>query len=452
MCFFARIERIETVLFVLIGGESMGNCCEDFSAVCYEKADQRIAALFDEGSFRGISSQAGCCCGPAGVVTGYGTVDGTTVFCYVQDRTVSEGAMDRTAAEKIKKIYSFAEKTGQPVVSVFDSNGGSLKKQQKTLSAYGELILASSRLSGVVPQIAVVCGPCGGSAALLAAAADILIITRDGELFAGQDEDGSADAAAKKGLADFVVESEEEGMALARELIGYLPVNNLSASPVFDAVEGAGETPLTTLCDGGDLLEFKAAFASDVKTGLCRIGGTVCGMVSAEGCLDEDGCAKAARFVRFCDAFSIPVVTLADVCCMTDTASAAKLASAYAEATTPKLACVTGKAIGAAFSVLAGKGAGADLSLAFEDALISALPEVTAVEILYNDRIAAGESREVLTAEYRKEASGLAAARAGSVDEAIRPETLRSTVISALDMLSGKRESRLPKKHSNQPM
>lgn len=418
-------------------------------------ARARLTALFDEGSFTELDPFCA-----ANVVTGYGCVDGQPVYAFAQNA----GALCSETALRISKLYAMAVKTGTPVVGIYDAIGASLTEGMDLLAAYGSLLLAANNLSGVVPQIAVVTGVCAGTSAMLAAAADVLIVTNDAELFLAAPSASGADAA-KAGLAHLAVESADEAIAAARRLAGMLPSNNLSAAPLFDYadadlsalcdVEPDAVATMNLLADAGSLIELSAGFATEAATALGTVAGQAVGFVAVSGAISTCACKKLARFVRFCDAFNLPILTLVDTEGFADAADVgavqfyAKLAHVYAEATTAKVAMVIGKAYGPAYIALAGKAANADLVFAWPNAAISALKPETAVSILYNDQITYEKSRNDLIAEYLDdEASAFTAADRGVVDAVISPADTRSTLIAALDMLAGKRESKLPKKHS----
>ena len=437
-------------------------------------AYRRLAALFDQGSFTELdmfskNAEQGC-----EVVTGYGSIAGAPAYAFSQNIEAAGGAMGRSQAAKIRRVYELAEKTGLPVVGIYDSNGAHLTEGLDALHAYGELMQTASRLSGVVPQVSLVLGACAGSAALMAAAADVVIISENAQMYltapsiiggekAGT---GSAKAVCQSGTAQVLAANEEEAIESARTLLSMLPSNNLSAVPAAEAVDaGQGECVCCNLVDAGSVYKLSAEFAPLVHTALARIMGVTVGVVSTaageDGRLDSDSCRKAARFVRFCDTFAIPVVTLIDSVGFERSVEAelhsgirdaVMLSSAYAEATCPKISVVTGKAVGPVFSVLAGRG-NADAVFATPQAVISSLPSETAVSILWNDRIAAGEQRPALITEYEAtQASALKAAEMGYVDDVVELSSLRERLYVALEMLAGKRASTLAKKHSNMPL
>ncbi len=437
-------------------------------------AYQRLSALFDEGTFTELDVFAKNGEEDCEVITGYGSVAGAPAYAFSQNIEANGGAMGRAQAAKIRRVYELAEKTGLPVVGIYDSNGAHLAEGLDALGAYGELMRIAGRLSGVVPQVSLVLGACVGSAALMAAAADVVIIREGAQMYltapsilGGEKAGvGSAQAVCASGTAQVLAQSESEAIESARTLLSMLPSNNLSAVPAAEAADAqAGECPICTLADAGSIYPIASEFGKDIHTALTRLMGITVGMVSTnageDGRLSADSCRKAARFVRFCDAFSIPIITLVDTSGFARSVEAemhsgirdaSMLSSAYAEATTPKISVVTGKAAGPALSVLAGRGS-MDVVMATPDAVLSPLPSETAASILYNDRIAAGERRDDLIAEYEAvEASALKAAQMGYVDDVVEQSALRERLYRMLEMLAGKRISNLPKKHANMPL
>lgn len=430
----------------------------------------RLARLFDEDTFVEIDAFAAAMGNAGTVVTGYGTIDGRTVFAFAQDSTSASGAMDRVHADKLKKVYSLAAKTGAPIAGIYDSNGGELADPAQTMAAYGELLALSNNLSGVVVQISVLLGPCVGSAAMIALGADFVVMSEEAEVTLGAPEKGDAAAAAAAGIAHILEKTENDAIDAAKRLISLLPSNNLSDAPEWDYAEtaGAGEALLAlgtddiseivkNLADDGSVLELQKTFGNGAYAALATLGGQAVGIASATGTLSADGCAKLARLMSICDSFSIPVITLVNTEGFDASAAgardAARLAHIYAEATTAKVSVITGKAYGSAYIALAGKGANADISFAWPGAVISPLKPETAVAFLYSDRITADKPRAAVEAEYTEnQASPFAYAACGQVDAVINPAQTRAHLISALDMLSGKRVSTLPKKHGNMPL
>lgn len=437
-------------------------------------ARKRLTYLFDEGAFTELDAYALSGSELSGVITAYGYANGEPVYAFSQDRSVKGGAMSRVQADKIAKLYDLAAKTGVPVVGIYDSIGADLEDSFAALSAYGELLMWSSNLSGVVPQIAVAAGVCSGAAAMLAESADFTVLTKDAELYVAANSSikNSAENAAKNGTAALVCEDDKAAVETAKALLSKLPLNNLSSVPMFefDAPEAAFGTDAASqaeaVCDAGSVTELYADHGKAAYTALGTLNGSAVGILAtdkADSKLTADDASKLARFVRTCDAFAIPVITFVDTAGFaaddsTEAAGAvkamAKLAHAYAEATTVKLAVVTGKAYGSAYIALAGKGANADMIFALEKAVISPLDPLAAVEFLHHDELAGASDltakRNELAAKYeREEASAVLAAQKGSIDAVVAPEGVRAALAAALDILSGKRIQRLPKKHSN---
>ena len=410
-------------------------------------ARERLAKLLDDGSFAEFDVFAKS----AEVITGHGTIEGAPVCVFSQDVSKNDGAMGKAQAEKIKKVYDFAVKTGVPVIGIYDSRGAALKEGMDALSASGELMLWVNNLSGVVPQVSLILGTCGGSAALIASSADVVIASQNGRLFLNANEEDS------EGALHIVTEKDDEAIAKARQVVSMLPLNNLSESPMVefsDPAPYAGGCPIEASVDAGSFVEFQADFGKSAVVGLATVGGQTVAIAGVKGMLDPDSSAKLARQVRLADAFAIPVVSFVDCEGFTSVREASKVAHAYAEATTAKVTFITGNAYGAAYIALAGKGANADLSYAWAGAAISALKPEAAVSVLWNDRLAAMKEplteRAKLVEEYKDtDAAPFAAAESGCIDEVIAPEETRAKLIAALDVLAGKRISRLPKKHSN---
>lgn len=428
-------------------------------------ASARLKNLFDNGEFNVIDAYAND--GNTGVIAAYGFIEGNPVYAYSQDVTVNGGAVSKAHAEKICKLLDLAAETGAPVVSILDSNGGFIDNGAEILNAYGEILMRTANLSGVVPQISVVAGVCAGTAALVACSSDFVICTKDAELFANVSADNtSADNAARNGMAQLVCEDDTAAVLEARKLVSMLPSNNLAPVPVFEfsantaPCAGDAETLAFAVADDSSIVELSSDFGTAAYTALASVGGSTVGIAAtnkSDSLLTSDDCVKLARFVRTCDAFAIPVITFVDTDGF-DGADAVrdmtKLAHAYAEATTVKLAVVTGRAYGAAFIALAGRNSNSDMTFAYSDAVIAPVAPVTAVEFLMHDKLRGVDDvkakRAELTAEYAREyASAFDAAAKAAVNDIILPSETRGKLISALDILSGKRVSRMPKKHSN---
>ncbi len=409
-------------------------------------ARELTAKLFDAGSF----TEFGCLAAPE-VITGCGAVDGAPVYAFVQDRDVNGGAVGKAQAAKIRKVYDLAAKTGSPVIGVYSSNGAYLKEGVEALAAIGELLMWSNNLSGVVPQISLIAGPCGGAFSLIAADADIVVKAGEGDLFLVANEEDKA-----QGVVTVETETVDEAIAKVKEIMSLLPLNNISTTPVADSAEPDSDAcPICQTVDGGSFVEFQAKVGEKAVTGLARMAGqTVAVAMTKGGSLDAASSAKVARLVRFADAFAIPVVSFVDCEGFSSIKEASMVAHAYAEATTAKVSVITGSAVGSAYIAMAGTGANADAVYAWPQAVLSGLAPETAVAILWNDKLAAMKNplteRAALVQEYAEtEAAPFDAAKAGLVEEVIEPGETRARVIAALDLLAGKRVSRLPKKHSN---
>lgn len=429
------------------------------------KALARLQSLFDEGSFTQLDAYAKSADGEVEAVAGYGTVNECPVYAFSQDITVNDGAVSVAQCAKIKKVYDLAAKTGCPVISIFDSNGVKLTEGFEVLNAYGELVKASSSISGVCPQIAVIAGACIGTSALIANLADVVIALKESDFYISAPSEITAEDSYKEGSVDILVDDFDGAVESVRNLVAVLPANNLSGAPIFDfsnpqTVAAEGDDALSIIkavSDDSSVVEIKGGYAaSNCKTAFASIMGSTVGFVAFEGDALCPSCAyKAEAMVKLCDAYSVPVITLVNANGVINEkqnqmlTAATKLTSAYASATCPKISVITGKAIGISYIALAGKGANADLTIAWDSAVASPLPADSAVAFLYNDRLAKGEDRAELEKEYADTiASPFTAAACGAVDDICTPADTRARIISALDMLAGKRENTLPRKHS----
>lgn len=441
---------------------------QEREAAAASQARKQLTQLLDEGSFEEFDALMSSNGHRAEVITGCGTVYGEPVYVFAQDSSVDDGAMGAAQAAKIAKVYDMAEKTGAPVIGIFDSKGAHVAEGLKALNAFSGLLYASNRLSGVVPQIAVINGVCAGSAAVLASVSDLIIMTEESQLFltppynSEKGNDGSAQAAAANGTAHIIAKDIAQALECTRNILTMLPDNNLAPVMTAEAVLPAPKDCVcTTIVDGDSGVELFSEFGSEVKTGLARINGIACGIVGCHGdsaLLDAAACAKMTRFVRLCDAFSIPVVTLVDAIGFAENdgselKQAAMLSQAYSEATTAKIAIITKRAYGAAYVALCGKAANADVVFALPEATVSAMQPQAAVTVLMSERLSAGESRDALVEEYlATEASALNAAMQGCVDDVVTLDELRDKVTAALGVLSGKRVLTVARKHSNMPL
>lgn len=411
------------------------------------------------------------------VTAAFGSANGQPVYTVCQ----TGGAINAKDTEKIVKVMDMAAKTGNPIVTFYNSIGSSLEDGLSALKSAKTLTAQAAKLSGVVPQIAVVTGVCGASAALNAANADICIMSKEGELFltppftseakgdklAGA---GKAEFAAKAGVVQIVTETAQEAAAKAAELVGLLPSNNLSAPAVFEPLAPTGVINTKDYCktvaaqsiaDGNSLIELYGAFGGAVLTALGTVAGNVVGFVSTSS--KKDLChtcvSKAARFVRLCDAFSIPVITILNTPGFVKSSEsdmsggireASRLAATYADATTAKICVVTGTAYGAAYTAFAD----ADVTVAVEGCVIAPVAPETAVTVLYKDELNAGtniaaDTKRLADKYIQEVCSANAVVDAGVADIATTTDGARQAVVNVLDMLSTKRAQRLPKKHGN---
>ena len=452
-----------------------------------QTARERIALLLDGGSFVEQSMLAQ----DAGVVAGSGTVDGRPVFVFAQDFAVMDGAMGAKQAKKIVKILEQARKTGTPVVAMCDSNGA--RVGEAALEAYADVFAHMARLSGVVPMISLVLGPCVGAAAMMAKLSDVVIVSKPAGalMMAGPqvlasamkkdvkaEELGGADVAVKTGAAHFACESEADAMAKAKAVLGMLPANNLEDAPFsveedmnrrLEGFEAGcdGAELIAALADTGSVLEFGKGHTHAV-TALGKMAGrTVAFIYTGKGDTCDNRMKKIARFVRFADCYNIPVVSLVDSTGLKlfDTverqmavlSAASTLVYAYSEATTVKVTLVIGNAIGSAYVAMGGS-ANADMTYAWPGSVISPMTGEAAIQIMWKDKIMASKgdavkAREELAAQYEAEvADGVNAAVEGLVDDVIDPADSRKMVIAALEILSSKRDSNPPKKHGNMPL
>ncbi|MCL7965573.1 MAG: acyl-CoA carboxylase subunit beta [marine benthic group bacterium] len=442
-----------------------------------------------------------------GVVTGYGKVDGRTVYVFSQDFTVFGGSLSEAHAEKICKIVDLAVRNGGPVIGLNDSGGARIQEGVASLGGYAELFWRNTMASGVVPQLSAILGPCAGGAVYSPAITDFIFMvqgvshmfvtgpnvvkTVTHEDVSFEDLGGARVHATTSGVAHFSRPTEVECLQSIRELLSYLPANNSEPPPrksTEDPLDRADEDLLKVIpdlptqpydmhevirrvVDDGAFLEVHAGWAGNLITGFARLGGRPVGVIANQpavlaGVLDIDASRKGARFVRFCDAFNIPLVTFEDVPGFLPGVAqehggiivhGAKLLFAYCEATVPKLTVITRKAYGGAYDVMSSKHIRGDLNLAWPTAEIAVMGPKGAVEILYRREIAEAEDPEVraseLEAEFRETfAHPYLAARRGFLDDVIDPRETRSRLISGLEMLEEKRDRNPPRKHGNIPL
>lgn len=410
-------------------------------------ARQQLELLFDAGTFTEIDRLMQDGEKAVSVISGYGYINDMPVYAFAQDKSVSNGAVSKAHAAKIQSVYRMAEQNGTPLVGVFDSDGIRLTEGLEAMDAVAEILSAANNISGVVPQIAVITGSCVGSAALIASAADVVVAVENTDYYLNQGDDTAN--------VDVLTQTTEEALQKAREILGYLPANNLSVVPIAESAEIVGtmaESALELLSDAGSVV----SLYHDNVAAFARINGVSCGIVTlqAEDKLSCCAVSRAARFVRLCDSFSLPVITVVDAAGFSGLKCATKLCQAYAEVTTAKITLITGKAYGPVYIAVAGKTAGADVVIAWEDASISALAPETAIHILWADRLSQMKEpktdRASLAEEYRVTCcNAKEAAKQGAVTDVITREESRAAVASFMEMLSGKRVTKLPKKHAN---
>ncbi|MGK2849845.1 MAG: acyl-CoA carboxylase subunit beta [Candidatus Limnocylindrales bacterium] len=442
-----------------------------------------------------------------GVVTGHGHIDGRLVFVFSQDFTVFGGSLSEAYAEKICKIMDMAMKVGAPIIGLNDSGGARIQEGVVSLGGYADIFLRNTLASGVVPQISVVMGPCAGGAVYSPAITDFTVmvegtsymfVTGPNVVKSVTHEDVDAETlggakthTTRSGVAHLAAHDEADALAAARRILGHLPQNNLTDAPLGPRTDPADRRDaaldsiipddpskpydmhgvISRIVDDGDFLEIQPGWAQNVITGFARLGGRSVGIVAQQpsvlaGALDIDASTKAARFVRTCDCFNVPIVTLVDVPGFLPGVGqehggiirhGAKLLYAYCEATVPKLTVITRKAYGGAYDVMSSKHVRGDLNLAWPTAEIAVMGAEGAVNLLHRDVLAAAPDPAVerarLVAEYQDRfANPYVAAARGYVDDVIKPSETRPRLIAGLEMLAGKRDTNPPKKHGNIPL
>ncbi len=428
------------------------------------EALKRLASLFDEAVYTEIDPFAKSLDNDAEVVAAFGMVNGAPCYAFAQDSSINSGAITTAHCSKIKKVYDLAAKTGCPVVAIYDSNGVKLTEGFEVLNAYGEIVKAATSISGVVPQISIVSGVCMGTSALMANMADIVIATKDSDFSISFPSDVTVEESTELGSVDILADDFESAVFEAKKLIAVMPSNNLSAAPMLEfaqpaviAADGMDAVDVMhSIVDGGSAVELKKDYAENVITALATVCGSTVGVVAFKGdALCPGCCYKAEALIKLCDAYNLPVITIADSQGIIKEnnaqmmIAATKLASSYATATCPKISLITGQAIGTSYIILAGKGANADVTLAWDSAVASPLDIDASVAFLYNDRLAAGEDREALKTEYIDTiGSAFTAAACGAVDDVFPASDTRAKIVAYLDMLYSKRESTIARKHS----
>jgi len=480
-------------------------------------ARERMEMLFDPGTFEEVDKLVTHRCRDFGmdqqvipgdgVVTGHGRVNGRVAYAFAQDFTVFGGSLSETNAAKICKVMDMAVRSGCPVVGLNDSGGARIQEGVVSLGGYADIFLRNTLASGVVPQISAIMGPCAGGAVYSPAITDFTVMVKQSSYMfvTGPDviktvthEDVTKEALGgamthneKSGVAHFAVENDEECIALIRELLSFMPGNNLDDAPrkaTDDALDREDESLdqlvpaspnqpydmldlIHSIADEGYFLEVHQHYAKNLVVGFARLGGRPVGIVANQpahlaGTLDIDASVKGARFVRFCDAFNIPLVTFEDVPgFLPGTVQeyggiirhGAKLLYAFAEATVPKVTVITRKAYGGAYCVMSSKHIRTDLNYAWPTAEIAVMGAEGAVNILHKREIEKAEDpaamRAQKIAEFREKfANPYVAAEKGFVDEVILPRTTRRKLIQALATLEGKRDKNPPKKHGNIPL
>ena len=417
-------------------------------------AYKTLTGFFDADTFCEIDAFAKSGDGLCEAVAGFGMVEGLPVYAFAQNSDMCGGAMSKAQAAKLKKLYKLALKTGAPVVGFYDSMGGRLAQGTELLAGCGEVLNLTAKLSGAVPQVSVVLGNCLGTNALAAVSADFVLMTEDAQLstdVTGKDADAQTNAA--NGNASLVVKDAAEAVAKARELVLYLPSNNLTPAPEGFSNEPTpeGQCLVSQNVDGGSKFKIADRYGDTARIRLARLGGSTVGIVRTIGKnIDDKSADKLARFVRFCDAFSLPVITFADCGGFASLNGAKKLTSAYAEATTVKISVVVGKAIGAAYVALAGTGANADVVYALPEAVISPVNVEAAAFIMAPEKmqVPVAEQAAAANAFAEENLSAFHAAQNGFVDGIVEKTELRRALLSALDMLAGKRVPTVAKKHN----
>ena len=442
-----------------------------------------------------------------GVVTGHGTIDGRLVFVFSQDFTVFGGSLSEAYAEKICKVMDLAMKVGAPIIGLNDSGGARIQEGVVSLGGYADIFLRNTLASGVVPQLSVVLGPCAGGAVYSPAITDFVVmvegtsymfVTGPNVVRAVTHEDvdaerlgGALTHTTKSGVAHLAAADEGAALALARQILSHLPQNNLSDPPARATTDPADRRDkaldsivpddpskpydmhdvIGGIVDDGDFLEIQPGWAQNIIVGFAHLGGKSIGIVAQQpavlaGALDIDASTKAARFVRTCDCFNVPLVTFVDVPGFLPGVDqelggiirhGAKLLFAYSEATVPKLTVITRKAYGGAYDVMSSKHIRGDMNFAWPTAEIAVMGIEGAVNIIFKDRIAAADDpaaeRARLVAEYEAQfANPYVAAARGYVDDVILPSETRPRLIAALEMLAGKRDTNPRKKHGNIPL
>ena len=474
-------------------------------------ARERLAMLLDEGSFEEMDMFVEHRCTNFGmekkhypgdgVVTGCGTIEGRLVYVFAQDFTVSAGSLSETMSLKICKIMDQAMKMGAPCIGINDSGGARIQEGINALAGYAEIFQRNILASGVIPQISGIFGPCAGGAVYSPALTDFTLMmegtsymfltgpkvvkTVTGEDVSQENLGGASVHSTKSGVTHFTAKTEEEGFELIRKLLSYIPQNNLEEAPYVDCTDPIDrledslndiipDSPtkpydmyevIGAIVDNGEFLEIQKDYAKNIIIGFARMAGRSVGIVANQpaylaGVLDIDASDKAARFIRFCDCFNIPLITFEDVPGFLPGTMqehngiirhGAKIVYAYAEATVPKITLITRKAYGGAYIVMSSKPTGADVNLAYPQAEIAVMGAEGAVNILYR-KSSAEEKQEIIKEYEDKFSNPYRAAERGLIDEVIMPRDTRYKLVQALEMAHNKNQSNPPKKHGNMPL
>lgn len=472
-------------------------------------ARERITKLFDEGSFVEIDQFVKHRCvnfgqekkelPGEGVVTGYGTVDGRLVYAFAQDFTVEGGSLGEMHAAKIVKIQKLALKMGAPLIGINDSGGARIQEAVDALAGYGKIFFNNTIASGVVPQISVIMGPCAGGAVYSPALTDFIYMVKNtsqmfitgpaviksvtAEEVTAEDLGGAMAHNSVSGVAHFACENEEECLEHIRYLLSFIPSNNMEDAPLVDTGDDPTRTDealntllpdnsnmgydmldvIKSVVDNGEILEVQPYFAQNIITCLARFDGQSVGIIANQpkvmaGCLDINASCKSSRFIRFCDAFNIPIVNFVDVPGFLPGTNqewggiirhGAKMLYAYSEATVPKVTVITRKAYGGSYLAMCSQDLGADQVIAWPSSEIAVMGPAGAANIIFKR----DEDKEEKTAKYVEEfATPYKAAERGFVDFVIEPKNTRPAIINALAMLASKCEQRPAKKHGNIPL
>lgn len=480
-------------------------------------ARERILKLLDQGSFVEMDAYVEHRCTNFGmdkkkmpgdgVVSGYGTIDGRLVYIFAQDFTVMGGSLGEMHAAKIVKTQQMALKVGAPLIGINDSGGARIQEGVDALSGYGKIFYNNTLASGVIPQISVILGPCAGGAVYSPAITDFVFMVKNiskmfitgpnvietvtGEKVSAEELGGAMTHNRVSGVAHFIDDTEEECMDHIRKLLSFLPQNNLETTPVQPVKDDINRTDdslnhiipdspnkaydmkniILTLADCGEFLEYQPWYAQNIITGFMRLNGKSIGVVASQpkvlaGCLDINASDKAARFIRTCDAFNIPLLSLMDVPGFLPGTNqeyggiirhGAKMLYAFSEATVPKVTVITRKAYGGSYIAMCNKELGADMVFAWPTSEIAVMGPDGAANIIFKKEIEEAEDKNAKRAEKIEEyrdnvANPYTAAARGYVDAVIEPSETRKRIISSFDMLTGKREQRPQKKHGNIPL